>query len=132
MMKITRSGTQPSAKGPADYFTGAVRVDPVFPVNDPSRVSAGHVTFEPGARSAWHTHPLGQTLIITSGLGWVQQEGGPIEEVRTGDVIWFPPGLKHWHGASPTNGMSHYAIQETLNGKNVEWLEKVTDAQYRQ
>jgi quercetin dioxygenase-like cupin family protein len=131
MMKITRSGTQPSAKGPADYFTGAVRVDPVFPVNDPSRVSAGHVTFEPGARSAWHTHPLGQTLIITSGLGWVQQEGGPIEEVRAGDVIWFPPGLKHWHGASPTNGMSHYAIQETLNGKNVEWLEKVTDVQYR-
>jgi quercetin dioxygenase-like cupin family protein len=131
MMKITRSGTQPSAKGPADYFTGAVRVDPVFPVNDPSRVSAGHVTFEPGARSAWHTHPLGQTLIITSGLGWVQQEGGPIEEVRTGDVIWFPPGLKHWHGASPTNGMSHYAIQESLDGKNGEWLEKVSDAQYR-
>lgn len=131
MMTITRSGTQPSAKGPADYFTGAVRVDPVFPLNDPSRVSAGHVTFEPGARSAWHTHPLGQTLIITSGLGWVQQEGGPIEEVRTGDVIWFPPGLKHWHGASPTNGMSHYAIQETLNGKNVKWLEKVSDAQYR-
>jgi quercetin dioxygenase-like cupin family protein len=131
MMKITRSGTQPSAKGPADYFTGAVRVDPVFPVNDPSRVSAGHVTFEPGARSAWHTHPLGQTLIVTSGLGWVQQEGGPIEEVRTGDVIWFPPGLRHWHGASPTNGVSHYAIQESLDGKNVEWMEKVTDAQYR-
>ena len=132
MMKITRSGTQPSAKGPADYFTGAVRIDPVFPANDPSRVSAGHVTFEPGARSVWHTHPLGQTLIITSGLGWAQQEGGPIEEVRTGDVIWFPPGLKHWHGASPTNGMSHYAIQETLNGENVEWLEKVTEEQYRQ
>lgn len=131
MMKITRSGSQPSSKGPGDYFTGAVRVDPVFPVNEPSRVSAGHVTFEPGARSAWHTHPLGQTLIITSGLGWVQQEGGPIEEVRTGDVVWFPPGLKHWHGASPTNGMSHYAIQETLDGKNVEWLEKVNDDQYR-
>ena len=131
MMTITRNGTQQSAKGPADYFTGAVRIDPVFSVNHPSRVSAGHVTFEPGARSAWHTHPLGQTLIVTSGLGWVQQEGGPIEDVRTGDVIWFPPGLKHWHGASPTNGMSHYAIQETLNGKNVEWLEKVTDEQYR-
>jgi quercetin dioxygenase-like cupin family protein len=133
MMKITRSGTQPSAKGPADYFTGAVRVDPVFPVNDPSRVSAGSVTFEPGARSAWHKHPLGQTLIITSGLGWVQEEGGPIEEVRTGDVIWFrrASSLKHWHGASSANGMSHYAIQETLNGKNVEWLEKVTDEQYR-
>jgi quercetin dioxygenase-like cupin family protein len=131
MMKIARSGTQSSAKGPADYFTGSVRVDPVFPANDPSRVSGGHVTFEPGARSAWHTHPLGQTLIITSGLGWVQEEGGPIEEVRTGDVIWFPPGLKHWHGASPTNGMSHYAIQEALDGKNVEWLEKVTDEQYR-
>ncbi len=130
-MKITRSGTQPSTKGSADWFSGSVRVDPVFPVNDPSRVSAGHVTFEPGARSAWHTHPLGQTLIITSGLGWVQFEGGPIEEVRTGDVIWFPPGLKHWHGASPTNGMTHYAIQESLDGKNVEWMEKVSDEQYR-
>jgi quercetin dioxygenase-like cupin family protein len=131
MMKITRSGTQPSMKGNADWFSGSVRVDPVFPVNDPSRVSAGHVTFEPGARSAWHTHPLGQTLIITSGLGWVQFEGGPIEEVRTGDVIWFPPGLKHWHGASPTNGMTHYAIQGSLDGKNVEWMEKVSDEQYR-
>jgi quercetin dioxygenase-like cupin family protein len=131
MMKITRSGTQPSTKGSADWFSGSVRVDPVFPVNDPSRVSAGHVTFEPGARSAWHTHPLGQTLIITSGLGWVQFEGGPIEEVRTGDVIWFPPGLKHWHGASPTNGMTHYAIQESLDGKNVEWMEKVSDELYR-
>ena len=130
-MKITRSGTQPSMKGNADWFSGSVWVDPVFPVNDPSRVSAGHVTFEPGARSAWHTHPLGQTLIITSGLGWVQFEGGPIEEVRTGDVIWFPPGLKHWHGASPTNGMTHYAIQESLDGKNVEWMEKVSDEQYR-
>ena len=130
MMKITRSGIQPSAKGPTDYFTGAVRIDPVFPVNDPSRVSAGHVTFEPGARSAWHTHPLGQTLIITSGLGWVQQEGGPIEEVRTGDVIWFPPGLKHWHGAAPTTAMTHIAIQEALEGKMVEWMEKVSDDQY--
>jgi quercetin dioxygenase-like cupin family protein len=131
MIKITRSGTLPSMKGNADWFSGSVRVDPVFPVNDPSRVSAGHVTFEPGARSAWHTHPLGQTLIISSGLGWVQEEGGPIEEVRTGDVIWFPPGLKHWHGASPTNGMTHYAIQESLDGKNVEWMEKVSDEQYR-
>ena len=131
MMKITRIGTQPSMKGNADWFSGSVRVDPVFPVNDPSRVSAGHVTFEPRARSAWHTHPLGQTLIITSGLGWVQFEGGPIEEVRTGDVIWFPPGLKHWHGASPTDGMTHYAIQESLDGKNVEWMEKVSDEQYR-
>jgi quercetin dioxygenase-like cupin family protein len=131
MMTITRSGTQPSNKGRPDWFSGSVRIDPVFPVNDPSRVSAGHVTFEPGARSAWHTHPLGQTLIITSGLGWVQREGGPIEEVRAGDVVWFPPGLKHWHGASPTNGMTHYAIQESLDGKNVEWMEKVSDEQYR-
>jgi quercetin dioxygenase-like cupin family protein len=131
MMKITRSGTQPSAKGPGDYFTGAVRIDALFQAPDPARVGAGHVTFEPGARSAWHTHPLGQTLIITSGLGWVQREGGPIEEVRAGDVIWFPPGLKHWHGASPTNGMTHIAIQESLNGKNVEWMEKVSDEQYR-
>lgn len=131
MMKITRSGTQASAKGPTDYFTGSVRVDPLFQAPDPARVGAGHVTFEPGARSAWHAHPLGQTLIITSGLGWVQREGGPIEEARAGDVIWFPPGLKHWHGASPTNGMSHIAIQESLNGKNVEWLEKVSDEQYR-
>jgi quercetin dioxygenase-like cupin family protein len=131
MMKITRSGTQPSARGPADYFTGSVRVDPLFQAPDPARVGAAHVTFEPGARSAWHTHPLGQTLIITSGLGWVQHEGGPIEDVRAGDVVWFPPGLKHWHGASPTNGMTHIAIQESLNGKNVEWMEKVSDEQYR-
>jgi quercetin dioxygenase-like cupin family protein len=110
MMRITRSGTHPSTEGSPAWFSGSVRVDPVFPVTDPSRVSAGHVTFEPGARSAWHTHPLGQTLIITSGLGWVQREGGTIEEVRAGDVVWFPPGLKHWHGASPTNGMTHYAI----------------------
>jgi quercetin dioxygenase-like cupin family protein len=131
MMKITRSGTQPSAKGPGDYFTGAVRIDALFQAPDPARVGAGHVTFEPGARSVWHTHPLGQTLIITSGLGWVQHEGGSIEEVRAGDVIWFPPGLKHWHGASPTNGMTHIAIQESLNGKNVEWMEEVSDEQYR-
>jgi quercetin dioxygenase-like cupin family protein len=130
-MHIARAGSQPSRKGPPENFTGAVRVDPVFPVREPGRVSAGHVTFEPGARSAWHTHPLGQTLIVTSGLGWVQREGGPIEEVRPGDVVWFPPGLKHWHGASPATAMTHIAIQETLNGKNVDWLEKVSDEQYR-
>jgi quercetin dioxygenase-like cupin family protein len=131
VINITRSGTQASAKGPAEYFAGSVRVDPLFQTPDPARVGAGHVTFEPGARSAWHTHPLGQTLIITSGLGWVQHEGGPIEEVRAGDVVWFPPGLKHWHGASSTNGMTHIAIHESLNGKNVEWMEKVSDEQYR-
>jgi quercetin dioxygenase-like cupin family protein len=130
-MEITRGGSQPSRKGPAEYFTGSVRVDPLFQAPDPARVSGGHVTFEPGARSAWHTHPLGQTLIITSGLGWVQREGGPIEEVRPGDIVWFPPGLKHWHGATPTTAMTHIAIQESLNGKNVDWLEKVSDEQYR-
>ena len=130
-MQITRSGSRPSAKGPADYFTGAVRVDPLFQAGDPARVSGGHVTFEPGARSAWHTHPLGQTLIVTSGLGWAQAEGGPIEEIRPGDVVWFPPGLKHWHGATPTTAMTHIAITEFQNGKNVDWLEKVSDEQYR-
>jgi quercetin dioxygenase-like cupin family protein len=130
-MEIKRSGSQPSRKGPAESFTGAVRVDPLFAAPEPARVGGASVTFEPGARSAWHTHPLGQTLIITSGLGWVQREGGPIEEVRTGDVVWFPPALKHWHGASPTTAMSHIAIQESLNGKNVDWLEKVSDEQYR-
>jgi quercetin dioxygenase-like cupin family protein len=130
-MQITRAGSQPSNKGSPEYFTGTVRVDPLFPVRDPSRVSAGSVTFEPGARTAWHTHPLGQTLIITAGLGCVQREGGPIEEVRPGDVVWFPPGLKHWHGATPTTAVTHIAIQETLDGKNVDWLEKVSDEQYR-
>jgi quercetin dioxygenase-like cupin family protein len=130
-MEIKRIGSQPSGKGPADYFTGTVRIDPIFPVREPARASAGSVTFEPGARTAWHTHPLGQTLIITSGCGWVQREGGPIEEVRPGDVVWFPPGERHWHGASPTTAMTHTAVQETLNGKNVEWMEKVTDEQYR-
>jgi quercetin dioxygenase-like cupin family protein len=129
-MQITRGGSQPSRKPPAENFTGAVRIDPLFPVREPGRVSAGSVTFEPGARTAWHTHPLGQTLIITSGLGWVQREGGPIEEVRPGDVVWFPPGLKHWHGATPTTAMTHIAIQETLNGKNVDWMETVIDEQY--
>jgi quercetin dioxygenase-like cupin family protein len=130
-MQITRAGAQPSRKGPAENFTGAVRIDPVFPARELARVSAGSVTFEPGARSAWHTHPLGQTLIITSGLGWVQREGGPIEEVRPGDVVWFPPGLKHWHGATPTTAMTHIAVQESVNGKNVDWLEHVSDEQYR-
>ncbi|MCC0000410.1 MAG: cupin domain-containing protein [Methylobacteriaceae bacterium] len=130
-MDITRSGAQPSAKGPADWFTGTVRVDPLFGPPEPARVSGALVTFEPGARTAWHTHPLGQTLIVTTGLGWVQTEGGPIEEIRPGDVVWFAPGEKHWHGASPTTAMSHIAVQEKLNGKNVDWMDKVSDAQYR-
>jgi quercetin dioxygenase-like cupin family protein len=128
---IKRNGSRPSTKGPEAYFTGNVRVDPVFQVGDPVRVNSGSVTFEPGARSAWHTHPLGQTLIVTAGLGWVQTEGGPIEEVRPGDVVWFPPGEKHWHGATPTTAFTHIAVQESLNGKNVDWMEKVSDAQYR-
>jgi quercetin dioxygenase-like cupin family protein len=130
-MQITRSGSQPSRKGPEEWFTGSVRIDPLFQAPEPARANAAHVTFEPGARTAWHTHPLGQTLIITSGLGWVQCNGGQIEEVRPGDVVWFPPGEKHWHGASPTNSMTHIAIQEMLNGKNVDWLEKVSHEQYR-
>jgi quercetin dioxygenase-like cupin family protein len=130
-MEIKRNSFEPSRKAPAEYFTGAVRIDPLFQAPKPARASAGCVTFEPSARTAWHTHPLGQTLIIMSGLGWVQREGGPIEEVRPGDVVWFPPGLKHWHGASPTNAMTHIAVQETLNGSNVDWLEKVSDEQYR-
>jgi quercetin dioxygenase-like cupin family protein len=128
---IKRNGSRPSAKGSPDWFTGSVRVDPLFQAPAPARVGAGQVTFEPGARTAWHTHPLGQTLIITSGQGWVQREGGPIEEVRPGDIVWFPPGLKHWHGATPTNAMTHVAIQESLDGKNVDWMEKVSDEQYR-
>ncbi len=127
---ITRSGSQLSRKGPAEYFTGSVRVDPLFPANDPSRTSGAYVTFEPGARSAWHTHPLGQTLIVTAGVGRVQRWGGLIEEIRPGDVVWIPPGQKHWHGASPTAGMMHIAIQEHLDGKVVEWMEKVSDKQY--
>jgi quercetin dioxygenase-like cupin family protein len=130
-MEITRNGSQSSRKAPAEYFTGAVRQDPLFEVPAPGRVSGASVTFEPGSRNAWHMHPLGQTLIITSGLGWVQREGGPVEEVRPGDVIWFPPGEKHWHGATPTTAMTHIAIQESLNGKVVEWLETVSDEQYR-
>ena len=130
-MEIKRAGSQPSGKGPADYFTGAVRVDPLFQAPDPARVAGALVTFEPGARTAWHTHPLGQTLVVTSGFGWVQREGGPVEEIRPGDVVWFPPGEKHWHGATPTTAMSHIAIQERLDGKTVDWMEKVSDEQYR-
>src|SRR5690349_14422987 len=129
-MEITRIGSQPSAKGPADWFTGTVRIDPLFQPHAPARAAAASVTFEPGARTAWHTHPLGQTLIITAGCGWVQQEGGPVEEVRPGDVVWFPPGVKHWHAASPTTAMTHIAIQEGLDGKVVDWMEKVGDEQY--
>jgi quercetin dioxygenase-like cupin family protein len=130
-MDIKRNGSRPSGKGPEAYFTGTVRVDPMFQAGDPARVSGGQVTFEPGARTAWHTHPLGQTLIVTSGLGWVQCEGGPIEEIRPGDVVWFPPGVKHWHGATATTAMTHIAVTEWLDGKNVDWMEKVSDAQYR-
>ena len=129
-MQITRSGSQPSGKGPAEYFTGVVRVDPLFQAPDPARVSGASVTFEPGTRTAWHTHPLGQTLIVIAGSGRVQREGGSIEEIHPGDVIWFPPGEKHWHGASPTTAMTHIAIQEQLNGKAVDWLQKVSDEQY--
>lgn len=130
-MKITRVGSQPSGPGPADSFTGAVRIDPLFQASEPARVGGASVTFEPGARTAWHTHPLGQTLIVTAGLGWVQREGAPVEEIRPGDVVWIPPGVKHWHGASATTAMTHLAIQESLDGKPVEWLEKVSDEQYR-
>jgi quercetin dioxygenase-like cupin family protein len=129
-MDITRSGAQPSAQGPEDWFTGTVRIDPLANPPDPARVSCAHVTFEPGARTAWHTHPLGQTLIVTSGCGRVQREGGQIEEIRPGDVVWFPPGEKHWHGAAPRTAMSHIAIQEKLNGSPVAWMEHVTDGQY--
>ncbi len=129
---IERNGAQPSAKGPAQFFTGVVRVDPLFQTNAASSVSAAYVTFEPGARSAWHTHPLGQRLVVTAGLGRVQRWGGPIEEIRPGDVVWIPPGQKHWHGAAPAIAMTHIAIQEQVDGKTVAWLEKVSDAQYGQ
>jgi len=129
-MDIKRAGTQPSGKGPADYFTGTVRVDPLFQAPAPARVSGVAVTFEPGARTAWHTHPLGQTLIVISGGGRVQRLGGAIEEIRPGDVVWFPPGEKHWHGASPTTAMTHIAVHEALDGKAVEWMEQVSDEQY--
>jgi quercetin dioxygenase-like cupin family protein len=129
-MEITRAGSQPSMKGPSDWFSGTVRIDPLFQPKEPARAAAASVTFEPGARTAWHTHPLGQTLIVTAGVGWVQREGGAVEEIRPGDIVWFPPGLKHWHGATATTAMTHLAIQEAQNGKMVEWMEKVTDDQY--
>ena len=129
-MEIKRTGSEPSRKGPAEWFTGTVRIDPLFQAPEPARVGGGMVTFEPGARTSWHTHPLGQTLIITSGIGRVQREGGPIEEMRPGDVIWFAPGERHWHGASPSTTMTHIAIQEALEGKMVDWLEHVTDEEY--
>ena len=129
-MEIKRSGSQPSSKGPADWFTGTVRIDPLFDAREPARVSGASVTFEPGARTAWHTHPLGQTLIVTSGSGLAQRESGSIEEVRPGDVVSFAPNEKHWHGAAPTTAMTHIAIQEALHGKVVEWMEKVSDEQY--
>jgi quercetin dioxygenase-like cupin family protein len=131
-MEIKRSGSQPSGKGPAEYFTGSVRVDPLFQTPDPGRVTGGLVTFEPGARSNWHTHPRGQTLIVMSGVGWTQCWGEPKQEIRPGDVIWCPPGDKHWHGATATTAMSHIAIQEHHgDGRVVEWLERVSDEQYR-
>jgi quercetin dioxygenase-like cupin family protein len=130
-MEIRRVGSEPSGKGPADWFTGTVRIDKLFSAPDPARVGGALVTFEPGARTAWHTHPLGQTLIVTSGFGWAQREGGPVEDIRPGDVVWFPPGEKHWHGAAPTTAMSHIAIQERLNDRVVDWLEQVSDADYR-
>ena len=129
-MQIKKVGSQPSAKGPAEWFTGTVRIDPLFQANAPARVAGASVTFEPGARTAWHIHPLGQTLIVTSGCGWAQCEDESIEEIHPGDVIWFPPNVKHWHGAAPTTAMTHIAVQEALDGKVVDWMEKVTEEQY--
>ena len=129
-MKITSSGSQHSAKGPSEWFTGSVRIDPLFAPTTPARAAGNAVTFEPGARTAWHTHPLGQTLIVTFGRGWVQRDGGPVQEVRAGDVVWFEPGEKHWHGATATTAMTHIAIQEALDGKAVDWMEHVTEEQY--
>jgi len=130
-MEIKRIGSQPSGIGPADWFTGAVRIDPLFTAPDPARVAGASVTFDPGARTAWHTHPLGQTLLITAGCGWAQREGASIEELHPGDVVWFAPNERHWHGATPTTALTHIAIQERLDGHVVEWLEHVTDDQYR-
>jgi quercetin dioxygenase-like cupin family protein len=129
-MEIKRAGSQPSTKPSSEWFTGVVRMDPVFQTPEPARVGSIAVTFEPGARTAWHTHPLGQTLLVTVGVGRVQRAGGPVEEIRPGDVVWIPPGEKHWHGASPTVAMTHIAVQETLDGRPVDWLEKVTDEEY--
>jgi quercetin dioxygenase-like cupin family protein len=131
-MRIARAGGQPSIKGPAQNFTGSVRVDPLFGAHPPSGTSGAYVTFEPGARSDWHTHPAGQVLVVSAGVGRVQQAGGPVQEIRPGDVIWTPPGVKHWHGAAPSTPVTHMAIQESVGGKNVEWLEKVSDEQYGQ
>ncbi|RJG01298.1 cupin domain-containing protein [Noviherbaspirillum sedimenti] len=128
---VFRAGAQPSGKGPAEYFTGNVRVSPLFPANPSTPVTGAYVTFEQGARSAWHTHPTGQHLIVTAGTGWTQEWGGPVTEIHEGDVVWCPPGVKHWHGASPNTAMTHIALTGTVNGKNVEWMEKVTDEQYR-
>jgi len=130
-MKIIHSGTQPSKAGPAEYFTGTVRIDSPFSGTEPARVGGAIVSFEPGSRTAWHTHPLGQTLIITQGRGWIQKEGGPREEINQGDIVWIPEGVKHWHGATSQTAMTHIAINESLNGSPVEWLEKVTDEQYQ-
>jgi quercetin dioxygenase-like cupin family protein len=130
-MEIKRAGSQPSTKGPSDWFTGTVRIDPLIQAPDPAFVQGASVTFEPGARTAWHTHPLGQTLIVIAGCGRAQRDGGPVEEIRPGDVVWFQPGEKHWHGAAPETAMTHIAIQERLNGKVVDWMEKVSDEQYR-
>jgi len=130
-MDIKRIGSQPSGKGPEEWFTGTVRIDPLFQAPAPARAAGASVTFEPGARTAWHTHPLGQTLIVTSGCGWAQHEGGPRQEIRLGDVVWFPPGEKHWHGATATTAITHIAIQEQLDGKAVDWMEQVSDEQYR-
>ena len=129
-MNISHSGSQPSRKGPADWFTGDVRIDAPFQATEPAKVGGATVTFEPGARTAWHTHPLGQTLIVTSGLGRAQRAGGPVEDIRPGDVVWFEPGEKHWHGAAPNTAMTHIALQEVKDGKVVDWLEHVTDAEY--
>ena len=131
-MDIKRNGTQATIPGPAEWFTGTVHLDPLFlEANDPARATGASVTFEPGARTAWHTHPLGQTLVVTAGHGWVQREGGSIEEIGPGDVVWFPPGEKHWHGATATTSMTHMAIQEELDGKSVDWMEHVSDEQYQ-
>lgn len=130
-MEIRRAGSQPSSRGPEDYFTGNVRIDPLIKTEQPARVQAVSVTFEPGARTAWHTHPLGQTLIVISGAGWAQRWGGPREEIGPGDVVWFPPGQKHWHGATETTAMTHFAIQEAVDGRAVDWLEQVSQAQYQ-
>ena len=130
-MDIKRIGSQASDKGPSEWFTGTVRIDPLFQAPAPAHVRCASVTFEAGARTAWHTHPLGQTLIVTAGCGWVQRDGGPVDEIHSGDVVWFPPGEKHWHGATATTAMTHIAIQEQLDGKTVDWMEKVSDEQYR-